>query len=170
MALSLLVLPVLRLLPLPVLYGVFLFMGLSSLPSIQFWNRVLLFFQQPSKYPKTVFAQHMEKKRIHMYTGLQILFFSGVFVVQNIPAIAIIFPLMTLACIPARMFLFPKIFAGWELLLLDGDEDMIAEWVEKKERALGQPLLAQINMSTSKEGAPEPHDVEAFGEEDEQSS
>jgi hypothetical protein len=165
MGLSLLVLPVLRLLPLPVLYGVFLFMGLSSLPNIQFWNRVLLFFQQPSKYPKTVITEYVEKKRIHLYTCLQILFFCGVFVVQNIPAIAIIFPLMTLACIPARMFLFPRIFAGWELLLLDGDDDMIAEWVEKKERALGQPLLAKIDSSEMGAGAPEPHDEEAFEEE-----
>ena len=131
--LSLLVLPLLKLIPLPVLLGVFLFMGLSSLPGLQFWNRILLFFKQPSMYPETPYTKYMEKKRIHLYTFLQILFFCGVFVVQNVKTIAIAFPFMTLLCIPGRLWLLPKFFEGWELLLLDGEHEMIDEWIEKKE-------------------------------------
>jgi hypothetical protein len=134
--LSLLVLNVLKLLPLPVLYGVFLFMGLSSLPNIQFWQRFLLFFQQPSKYAKTSYNKHMEKSRVHLYTIMQLCFFSLVFLVQNIKAIAITFPLMTLLCIPARLFLFPKVFEGWEMLLLDGENEAIGEWLEAKEESV----------------------------------
>lgn len=37
---------VLKLIPVPVLYGVFLFMGLVSLGSNQFWGRMLMFFMQ----------------------------------------------------------------------------------------------------------------------------
>ena len=39
-------LDVLKLIPIPVLYGVFLFMGLVSLGSNQFWGRMLMFFMQ----------------------------------------------------------------------------------------------------------------------------
>ena len=131
-ALSCLALNVLKLFPLPVLYGVFLFMGLSSLPGIQFWNRFLLFFQQPSKYPSTVYTTYMKRPRIHLYTVMQIFFFGLVFFVQNFKVIAIAFPLMTFLCIPARLFLFPRVFEGWELLLLDGDDIDIEAWVNAK--------------------------------------
>ena len=132
LGLCMLFLGVLKLLPLPVLYGVFLFMGLSSLPGIQFWNRFLLFFQQPSRYPETVFTKYMEKGRIHKYTLIQMVFFVGVFGVMNVKAISIAFPFMTFLCIPARLFFLPRFFKGWELCLLDGEDDQIQEWTQAK--------------------------------------
>ena len=108
-------------------------MGLSSLPGMQFWNRVLLFFQQSSKYPETPAIKYMEASRIHKYTFLQLSAFLGVFFVQNTKSIAIGFPFMTLMCIPGRLFVLPRFFEGWELLLLDGDYEDIDEWIAKKE-------------------------------------
>ena len=131
--LSLLFLPAIKKIPLPVLLGVFLFMGLSSMPGIQFWNRFLLFFQQPSKYPKTPYTKYVDTGRIHLYTFLQICFFMGVFLVQNTKSIAIIFPFMTLMCIPGRLYVLPRFLKGWELLLLDGYEEDIDEWLAIKE-------------------------------------
>jgi hypothetical protein len=133
LALSILATSALKLLPLPVLFGVFLFMGLSALPGIQFWNRFLLFFQQPSKYPETVYTKYMLKSRIHLYTCIEICFFALVFFVQNYKPISIGFPFMTFLCIPGRLFLLPCFFEGWELLLLDGDDIDIDEWVRLKE-------------------------------------
>jgi hypothetical protein len=78
----------------------------------------------------------METKRIHMFTLFQMLFFFGIFVVMNIKAISIAFPFMTFLCIPARLFFLPKFFAGWELTLLDGEEDAIDNWVALKEESL----------------------------------
>jgi HCO3- transporter family len=133
---SLALLNLLALLPMPVLYGVFLFMGLASLGTIQMWDRILLWFQQPSLYLNTPYTKYMEKKRIHYYTLCELVMFGLIFVVQNIPAISIIFPIMTLLCIPTRMFLLPRLFAGWELELLDGDDTDIARWVELKEQSM----------------------------------
>lgn len=124
---------VLKLIPLPVLLGVFLFMGLSALPNIQFWQRILQFIRQPSLYDDTPYNKYMTKARVHKYTLLQILFFTGVFVVQRIKVISIAFPFMTCLCIPARLFLFPKFFEGWELELLDGEDSHIDAWVAAKE-------------------------------------
>lgn len=158
--LSLLVLSVLQLLPMPVLYGVFLFMGLSSLPNMQFWQRFLLFFQQPSKYAPTPMVKHMKKGRIHLYTVVQIFFFGLVFFVQNYSVISIVFPMMTLLCIPGRLFLLPRIFEGWELLLLDGEDEGIKEWERRKRAADRGEILAideteklQPSESVEDEGA-----------------
>lgn len=144
LGLSLLFLKVLQLLPMPVLYGVFLFMGLSSLPNIQFWNRFLMFLQQPSKYTPTVYNRHIASKKVHFYTVLQIFFFSLVFLVQNFPAISVIFPMMTFLCIPARLFLLPRFFKGWELLLLDGEDEPIDEWIKRKE---GVPVNQELDLT-----------------------
>ena len=124
----------LKMIPRPVLKGVFLFMGLSALPNIQFWSRFLNFFRQPSMYPKTAYNQLVSTPRVHMFTVLQMLFFAGVFSVQNIKTIAIVFPFMTLLCIPGRLYLLPRFFNGWELALLDSnDDDEVAAVVEAKE-------------------------------------
>ncbi|KAG7338911.1 HCO3- transporter family protein [Nitzschia inconspicua] len=134
--LSMLVLSALELIPLPVLYGVFLFMGLSSLPKIQFWQRFLLFFKQPAVWPSTPYTDWMKKLRIHKYTVFQTLFFALVFVVQNVKVISIAFPFMVFLCIPARLFVLPKLFEGWELELLDGEDEQIEEWVDAKEESI----------------------------------
>jgi hypothetical protein len=67
---SLLALNLLKLLPLPVLNGVFLFMAFAALPNVQFWSWLLLLFQQPSKNPHTPYTKYMEKSRIHLFTAM----------------------------------------------------------------------------------------------------
>jgi len=148
---SLLALKLIKLIPLPVLLGVFLFMGLSSMPGIQFWNRILMYLMQPNKYPETPFTKYVEKKKIHLFTFLQICFFCGVFFVQNTKSIAIIFPFMTLLCIPGRLFLLPMFFEGWELLLLDGDNEDIERWIALKEGK----VLPESDMSADAEDVEE---------------
>ena len=149
--LSLLFLNALRMIPLPVLLGVFLFMGLSSMPGLQFWQRILLLFKQPAKYEETPYTKYIRPGRIHLYTFFQILFFLGVFLVQNFPAVAIIFPFMTLLCIPGRLFVLPCFFDGWELLLLDGEYEAIDAWIEKKENMDRD----DFDMETGKDGSEE---------------
>lgn len=148
--LSILFLDFLRYIPVPVLYGIFLFMGLSSLSNLQFWNRFLLIFQQPSKYPSYHFLKHINAPRVHMFTLLQIVLFGLVFAVQNTAAIAIAFPLMVLLVIPVRKFLFPKLFRGWELLLLDGEDEAIQEWLDSKNSS---PDGEQVCEDNSQSGA-----------------
>jgi hypothetical protein len=143
---SLLFLPAIKKIPLPVLLGVFLFMGLSSMPGIQFWNRFLMFFQQPSKYAETPYTKYMEPKRIHLYTVLQIIFFLGVFFVQNTQSIAIIFPFMTLLCIPGRLYVVSRFMENWELCLLDGYHEDIDEWISRKEGTFQSSKKAGVEV------------------------
>eukprot|EP00542_Grammatophora_oceanica_P009121 CAMPEP_0194044166 /NCGR_PEP_ID=MMETSP0009_2-20130614/15676_1 /TAXON_ID=210454 /ORGANISM="Grammatophora oceanica, Strain CCMP 410" /LENGTH=640 /DNA_ID=CAMNT_0038688607 /DNA_START=144 /DNA_END=2066 /DNA_ORIENTATION=- len=126
-------LSLLKMIPRPVLKGVFLFMGLAALPSIQFWQRLLNFGREFERQPEYAYKTWVSKGRVHLYTFLQIIFFAGVFTVQNFKAIAIVFPFMTLLCIPGRLYLLPKFFNGWELALLDGSDEEIEEVGQAKE-------------------------------------
>ncbi|UYV66706.1 SLC4A7 [Cordylochernes scorpioides] len=64
--------PVLTLIPLPVLYGVFLYMGVSSLKGSQFFDRILILLM-PQKYqPDYVFLRHVPTLRVHLFTLAQL--------------------------------------------------------------------------------------------------
>lgn len=60
MGLSIFLAPVLIHIPMPVLYGVFLYMGFTSLEDIQFLNRLLLVLM-PKKYQVNLKVQLNKK-------------------------------------------------------------------------------------------------------------
>ena len=76
-------------------------------------------------------------------------FFFGIFVVMNIKAISIAFPFMTFLCIPSRLFLLPKFFSNWEMTLLDGDEDQIALWVQRKQESIRGIKVGDVTRNVS---------------------
>jgi len=133
--LSLFMLNVIRLIPVPVLYGVFLYMGLTTLPTNQFWNRILLFFMQPSMYVDAntePFVENVKTWRIHMYTCIQIVLFATLYGIKSVKSIAIAFPVIIAACIPIRLYLLPRLFTEDELILLDsGDDELVDAWLEE---------------------------------------
>jgi HCO3- transporter family len=114
--------------------GVFLYMGLTTLGCNQFWNRILLFFMEPSKYTDASdepFIENVATYRIHVYTGIQLFLFVLLYAVKSIKPIAIAFPIVIAACIPVRLYILPKIFSADELILMDsGDEELIDRWLE----------------------------------------
>ncbi|KAF5403071.1 hypothetical protein PHET_03632, partial [Paragonimus heterotremus] len=58
--------------PMAVLYGIFLFMGISSLHGVQMVERIGLMFM-PIKYqPDYSFLRHVSLRRVHMYTVVQV--------------------------------------------------------------------------------------------------
>jgi hypothetical protein len=132
MCVSLFLLPLLKLIPVPVLLGVFLFMGLTSLGTNQLFERVLMFFMQPSKYPKHPYTEHMAKSRMHLFTAIQLILFAGLYVIIATKVVAIIFPFYILMCIPIRLFVLPMIFKDEELLFIDSDEDAINEFLTRQ--------------------------------------
>lgn len=128
---SIFALKVLKLIPVPVLYGVFLFMGLVSLGTNSFWNRICMFFMQPSKYPLEPYTVHMKPRRMHYFTLIQLGLFALLFVVKAIKAIAIAFPLVIALCIPIRLYILPRIFTEEELVMIDSDDQTIMAWLSK---------------------------------------
>jgi hypothetical protein len=130
---SIAALSIIKLIPLPVLYGVFLFMGLVALPAQQFWQRFLLFFQQPSQIASTPYTDNLPIKRINLFTIAQLVMFLLLYGVKEYKTISIGFPLFILLCIPVRLYLLPRIFTKDELTLLDGTPEEIEKWIFKQD-------------------------------------
>ncbi|GJQ79533.1 hypothetical protein Trydic_g16380 [Trypoxylus dichotomus] len=59
MGLSMLMAPLLRLIPMPVLFGVFLYMGVSSIGGVQLFERTKLFFMPVKHHPAVPYVRKM---------------------------------------------------------------------------------------------------------------
>lgn len=92
--LSVFMTPILTYIPMPVLFGVFLYMGTSPLADMQFYDRLLLLFM-PTKYqPDHIYLRKVTLRRVHLFTFIQLLCFIVLWAVKEINAISIAFPLM----------------------------------------------------------------------------
>lgn len=120
----------------PVLYGVFLYMGIMSLGSNQFVGRVMMFFMQPSRYPKCGYTEHVSRGQMQRFTAVQLFLFVLLYFVKSVKSIAILFPLVIAACIPVRVWLLPRYFTKEELIYIDGDDAEIEALEEEEARKL----------------------------------
>lgn len=68
MGLSILMTPLLRLIPMAVLFGVFLYMGVSSIGGVQFFERIKLFFMPVKHHPA---VSYVRKVRIFYFNTAQ---------------------------------------------------------------------------------------------------
>uniref|UniRef100_A0A1I8H434 HTH OST-type domain-containing protein n=1 Tax=Macrostomum lignano TaxID=282301 RepID=A0A1I8H434_9PLAT len=110
--------PVLKHIPMPVLYGVFLFMGISSLRGVQLVQRVGLMFM-PQKYqPDYIFLRHVRIAQVHKFTIIQVACLAMLWAVKAISQISILFPIMVLAMCFVRWAL-NYMFTRHELKWLD---------------------------------------------------
>ena len=56
--------PILKFIPMPVLYGVLMFMGVNTLRGMQFIDRCLLFFMPAKHQPDTMYLRHVPLKKV----------------------------------------------------------------------------------------------------------
>ncbi|XP_066234050.1 electrogenic sodium bicarbonate cotransporter 4 isoform X2 [Saccopteryx leptura] len=129
--------PVLKYIPMPVLYGVFLYMGVASLNGIQFWERCKLFLMPAKHQPDHTFLRHVPLRRIHLFTLVQILCLAVLWILKSTMA-AIIFPVMILGLIIVRRLL-DFIFSQHDLAWIDNilPEKEKKEMEKKKKRRKG---------------------------------
>ncbi|CAF3524763.1 unnamed protein product [Rotaria socialis] len=114
--------------PMPVLYGVFLYMGISSMKEIQLISRILLILM-PEKYqPDYVYLRHVRTSRVHIFTLIQLSCLVLLWTIKSIKSISILFPIMVLALVGARKAM-DYIFTQRELEYLD---DIMPEVVKKE--------------------------------------
>ena len=90
--------------PMAVLFGLFLYMGLASLAGNQFFDRLMLLVTDPKLYPKTHYTRVVPKKWIHRFTFIQLLCFVILWVLKA-SRLGILFPLMIAALVPINMLL-----------------------------------------------------------------
>ncbi|NXX74769.1 S4A4 protein, partial [Urocolius indicus] len=85
--------PILKHIPMPVLYGVFLHMGVAALNSIQLTGRVQLLLTPAKHQPDLAYLRHVPLRRVHLFTIIQLLCLALLWVVKSTVA-AIVFPVM----------------------------------------------------------------------------
>ncbi|NXJ22174.1 S4A4 protein, partial [Dicrurus megarhynchus] len=93
MGVSIFMAPVLKHIPMPVLYGVFLHMGVTALNSIQLTDRVRLLLMPAKHQPDLAYLRHVPLRRVHLFTVIQLLCLALLWVLKSTMA-AIIFPVM----------------------------------------------------------------------------
>jgi len=126
--LSVLMTPFLSHIPMPVLYGIFLFMGVNALRNSQLLQRIALMFMPGKWQPDLVFLRHVPLRRVHMYTCIQILCVVALWVIKTVKSISIIFPLKVLTLCFIRKAL-DYVFTQHELEWLD---DILPESKKKE--------------------------------------
>ncbi|XP_073771323.1 electrogenic sodium bicarbonate cotransporter 4 isoform X7 [Danio rerio] len=127
--------PILQFIPMPVLYGVFLYMGVASLHGIQFWERIKLYLMPAKHQPDFVFLRHVPLRRVHLFTLLQITCLAVLWILKSTVA-AIVFPVMILGLMVVRKAL-DLIFSQHDLAWLDDilpDKDKKKKEDEKKKK------------------------------------
>ena len=119
---SILILPLIQLIPMAVLFGLFLFMGFNTLAGNQLWDRFLLWFTDPQLYPGTHYVRRVPIQRIHVFTAIQVLALGALWVLKS-SALGILFPVLIALLVPLRLAL-PRWFQQSELDALDADEEV----------------------------------------------
>uniref|UniRef100_A0A674PBD9 Anion exchange protein n=1 Tax=Takifugu rubripes TaxID=31033 RepID=A0A674PBD9_TAKRU len=125
--LSVFMAPILKFIPMPVLYGVFLYMGVASLNGVQFMDRLKLLLMPAKHQPDLIYLRHVPQRRIHLFTFIQGLCLALLWILKSTVA-AIIFPVMILALVAVRKAM-DYLFSQHDLSYLD---DVIPEKDKKK--------------------------------------
>ncbi|XP_043545421.1 sodium bicarbonate cotransporter 3 isoform X6 [Chiloscyllium punctatum] len=127
MGLSVFMTSVLKFIPMPVLYGVFLYMGVSSLKGIQFFDRIKLFGMPAKHQPDLIYLRYVPLWKVHIFTVIQLSCLVILWVIKTTAA-AVVFPMMVLALVFIRKLL-DFCFTKRELSWLD---DLMPESKKKK--------------------------------------
>ncbi|XP_042749846.1 band 3 anion transport protein-like, partial [Lagopus leucura] len=111
---SILMEPILKFIPLAVLFGIFLYMGVTSLFGIQLFDRILLLLIPPKYHPKEPYVTRVKTWRMHIFTLTQILMLALLWGVKVSPA-SLALPFVLVLTVPLRRLLLPRIFSEMEL-------------------------------------------------------
>ncbi|XP_052392434.1 electrogenic sodium bicarbonate cotransporter 1 isoform X5 [Carassius gibelio] len=136
--LSVFMAPILKFIPMPVLYGVFLYMGVASLNGVQFMDRLQLLLMPAKHQPDLIYLRYVPLRRVHFFTFIQVLCLALLWVLKSTVA-AIIFPVMILALVALRKAM-DYVFSQHDLSYLDDvmpEKDKKKKEDEKKKKKKG---------------------------------
>ncbi|XP_076245519.1 na[+]-driven anion exchanger 1 isoform X9 [Calliopsis andreniformis] len=115
---SVLLTPMLKHIPMPVLFGVFLYMGVASLKGLQFFDRILIMLMPVKYQPDYMFLRQVPLKRVHLFTAIQLACLACLWIIKSFSTTSILFPLMLVVMIGIRKSL-DLLFTQRELKILD---------------------------------------------------
>lgn len=118
---SLMFLNLLALIPMSVLFGLFLYMGVASMSGNTLFERMKLWVMDPSQYPTDSVIRAVPAKAVHKFTIIQTVCLGVLWAVKT-SALGILFPLFIALLVPVRKSL-ERAFKPEHLDLLDAEEE-----------------------------------------------
>uniref|UniRef100_A0A4W4DVW9 Anion exchange protein n=1 Tax=Electrophorus electricus TaxID=8005 RepID=A0A4W4DVW9_ELEEL len=119
--LSILMEPVLKLIPLAALFGIFLYMGITSLSGVQLWDRTMLLIVPKKHHPAEPYATLVKTWRMHLFTIIQLFCLAVLWAVKS-TLISLALPFVLILTIPLRLFMSRYLFTDVEMKCLDSDD------------------------------------------------
>ncbi|XP_056144689.1 solute carrier family 4 member 1a (Diego blood group) [Lampris incognitus] len=113
--------PILKMIPMTALFGIFLYMGITSLSGIQMWDRMLLLIVPKKYHPSDAYATRVRTSRMHLFTIIQIVCLAVLWVVKISP-FSLALPFVLILTIPLRIFMTGRVFSHMEMKCLDADD------------------------------------------------
>ncbi|XP_044195419.1 anion exchange protein 2b isoform X4 [Thunnus albacares] len=118
---SIVIADLLRQIPLAVLFGIFLYMGVMSLNGIQLTERMMLLLMPPKYHPDHTYVRKVRTLRMHLFTCIQVVCLAVLWAVMSTQA-SLAFPFVLILTVPVKMFLLRRIFNAREMACLDADD------------------------------------------------
>ncbi|XP_034428709.1 anion exchange protein 2b isoform X5 [Hippoglossus hippoglossus] len=118
---SIVIADLLRQIPLAVLFGIFLYMGVMSLNGIQLTERMMLLLMPPKYHPDHTYIRKVRTLRMHLFTCIQLVCLGVLWAVMSTQA-SLAFPFVLILTIPVKMFVLRRIFTVREIECLDADD------------------------------------------------
>ncbi|KAM6914221.1 solute carrier family 4 member 1a (Diego blood group) [Lycodopsis pacificus] len=116
--------PLLKMIPMTALFGIFLYMGITSLSGIQMWDRMLLLITPKKYHPADAYATKVKTWRMHLFTLIQLICLGVLWVVKSSP-FSLALPFVLILTIPLRMFMTGTLFSAMEMKCLDADDGKV---------------------------------------------
>ncbi|XP_026758395.3 band 3 anion transport protein isoform X3 [Galleria mellonella] len=113
----------LRLVPMAVLFGVFLYMGISALGGIQFWDRCILLFKPVKHHPQVPYVRRVPTMKMHLFTLIQAAGLALLYAIKS-SRVSLALPFFLVMMVPLRLSL-AYIFTPLQLRALDGAQKEI---------------------------------------------
>ncbi|XP_051879887.1 anion exchange protein 2-like isoform X2 [Pristis pectinata] len=119
--LSIVIGDLLRKIPLAVLFGIFLYMGVTSLNGIELYERIQLLLMPSKHHPDHVYVRKVKTLRMHLFTIIQIFCLAILWAVMSTVA-SLAFPFVLILTVPLKVFALTRIFTDREMKCLDADD------------------------------------------------
>lgn len=113
--------PILKMIPMTALFGIFLYMGITSLSGIQMWDRILLLITPKKYHPSDAYATRVSTMRMHLFTAIQLVCLALLWMVKMSP-FSLALPFVLILTIPLRMVMTGTLFSTLEMKCLDADD------------------------------------------------
>jgi hypothetical protein len=120
---SVLLLPFLQYIPMPVIYGIFLYLGRKVMTGNEFLKRIIMVMYDVEKLPSSSAVAILGRRKVLKFVGIQAGCLSTLWILKSFKPTALFFPSVIGALVVMRRKVLPRWFSEEDLAVLDSNID-----------------------------------------------